>query len=218
MVTVFPPREGRVCGGVDAASDECALRELLARISSGDQDAMQRLYVAFYQRLWSYLWRQLDGDRGWTEEVVQDVFLAVWRSAASYRGESRVGTWLFRIGHNLAANARRAKGRRLQGQPLDSVGSSDEQCEVADAVAPHSTEDVVLDRMMLAQALGRLTPNHREVLDLAFHQGFGADEIAVILGIPVGTVKSRMSYARRALQQQLSQAESTEEAQHARDV
>lgn len=218
MVTVYPPREERVCGGEDAVSDEYELRDLLARIASGDQDAMQRLYVAFYQRLWSYLWRQLDGDRGWTEEVVQDVFLAVWRSAASYRGESRVGTWLFRIGHNLAANARRAKGRRLQGQPLDSVGGSDEQGEVGVVVAPHATEDLVLDRMTLEQALDRLTPNHREVLDLAFHQGFGADEIAVILGIPVGTVKSRMSYARRALQQQLTQAQSTEEAQHARDV
>lgn len=218
MVTIHPPREERACGGEDAASDEGDLRGLLAQISSGDQDAMQRLYVVFYQRMWSYLWRQLDRDPGWTEEAVQDVFLAAWRSAASYRGEARVGTWLFRIAHNLAANARRAKGRRLQGQPLDSVGSSDEQGEVGDALALHSAEDVVVGRMMLAQALGRLSPHHRDVLDLAFHQGFGADEIAMILAIPVGTVKSRMSYARRALQQQLTQAQAIEEAQHARDV
>lgn len=206
-MTGHPSGGERVCGAADRSPDERELRDLIARISGGDQDAMRRLYVAYYQRLWSYLWRQLYRDPGWTEEVVQDAFLAVWRSAASYRGEARVGTWLFRIAHNLAANARRAKGRRPQGQPLDGVGGFDEQGEVGDVAAAHSTEDVVLDRMMLEQVLGALTPNHREVLDLAFHQGFRVDEIAVILGIPVGTVKSRMSYARRALQQQLGQTQ-----------
>ena len=201
-----------------APPDERNLRDLLVRIASGDQDAMQRLYVTYYQRLWSYLWRQLDRDPGWTEEILQDTFLAVWRSATSYRGEARVGTWLFRIAHNLAANARRAKGRRLQGQSLDGASEPDALGEAGDISEAHSTEEIVLDRIMLAQALGRLSPNHREVLDLAFHQGFGADEIAMILGIPVGTVKSRMSYARRALQQQLAESHPAEEANHAREA
>lgn len=218
MVTGHPPREDRARGAAETSPGERELCDLLEQISGGDQGAMQRLYVAYYQRLWSYLWRQLDRDPGWTEEVVHDVFLAVWRSAASYRGEARVGTWLFRIAHNRAANARRAKGRRLQGQSLDGVRGSDELGEPGDVLVEQSTEDMVLDRLMLAQALGRLTRHHREVLDLAFHQGFGVDEMAVILGIPVGTVKSRMSYARRALQQQLAQAQPPEEGNHAHDV
>lgn len=217
MVTGHPPREEQARGAADTSLDDRDLRSLLAQVSGGDQDAMQRLYVACYQRLWTYLWRQLDRDPGWTEEVVQDAFLAVWRSAASYRGEARVSTWIFRIAHNLAANARRAKGRRLQGQSLDGVSACDEQGDAGTFSAPQATEDVVLDRLLLEQALGRLTSPHRQVLDLAFHQGFGADEIAVILGIPVGTVKSRMSYARRALQQELAQAQLGEEAKHARD-
>jgi RNA polymerase sigma-70 factor (ECF subfamily) len=180
---------------------------LLARIAQGDQDALKCLYAVYRLRLWSYLWRQLDRDAGWTEELVQDVFLAVWRSAGSYRGQAQVATWLFRIAHNLAANARRARARRIQPESPEEAGDVEGQDDV---IAAHSHEDRVLDRLALTEALDRLSPRHREVLDLAFHQGFAPAEIAAILGIPVGTVKSRISYARRALQDQLAHTTSLE--------
>ncbi len=69
----------------------------------------------------------------------------------------------------------------------------------------------MLDRLEVAQALERLSPTHREVLTLAYVQGFAPHEIAAILGIPAGTVKSRMSYARRAFQQQFRREEATKE-------
>jgi RNA polymerase sigma-70 factor, ECF subfamily len=175
-------------------------RALLAQIAGGDQHALRCLYAAYRTRLWNYLWRQLDRDPGWTEEVVQDVFLAVWRSAGSFRDEARVATWLFRIAHNLAANARREHSRRLSGQSLQGDGDESDE-DVTGAADSH--EDVVLDRLALAEALDRLSPKHRGGLDLAFFQGFSADEIAGILGIPTGTVKSRISYARRALRAHL---------------
>jgi RNA polymerase sigma-70 factor, ECF subfamily len=177
-------------------------RTLLARIAGGDQHALQCLYGLYRQRLWAYLWHQLDGDSGWTEEVVQDVFLAVWRSAQSYRGEAHVATWLFRIAHNLAANARRGRTRHPLGQPFGAAEDDGEDASMATA----SLEEPVLARLNLHEALGQLSLKHREVLDLAFAQGFGLEEIAQILSIPVGTVKSRISYARRALRSHLAQA------------
>lgn len=185
-------------------------RDLLAQIASGDVDAMKCFYALYRQRLWAYLWRQLDRDSGWAEEVTQDVFLAVWRSASGYRGDAQVSAWLFRIAHNAAANARRARSRRIAGQQLTSE-TDDDECGSPITLASPSLEDAVLDRLALAQALDRLSPKHREVLDLAFYQGFGSEEIAEILGIPVGTVKSRISYARRALQAHFAQATSVEE-------
>jgi RNA polymerase sigma-70 factor (ECF subfamily) len=177
-------------------------RALLTRIAQGDQEALKCLYAAYRSRLWSYLWRQLDRDTNWTEELVQDVLLAVWRSAGSYRGEAQVATWLFRIAHNLAANARRARARRIQPEPLEDADDGQEQ---SDAGLSHLPEDRILDRLALTEALDQLSPRHREVLHLAFYQGFAPSEIAGILSVPVGTVKSRLSYARRALQAQLAQ-------------
>jgi RNA polymerase sigma-70 factor (ECF subfamily) len=171
-------------------------RALLRRIAGGDQHALRCLYAGYRTRLWGYLLHQLDGDAGWTEEVAQDLFLAVWRSAGTYRGESRPAAWLFRIAHNLAANARRARARRLQSEPLAAEAGDELPVEA-------SHEDAVLDRLALLAALGRLSSAHREALELVFVQGFGMDEVAAILGVPVGTVKSRISYARRALRTHL---------------
>jgi RNA polymerase sigma-70 factor (ECF subfamily) len=176
-------------------------RALLGRIAAGDQHALRCLYAAYRSRLWSYLYKQLDDDAGWAEELTQDVFLAVWRSAATYRAEAQPATWLFRIAHNLAANARRARDRRPTGERLDA---DDDGAERDDLPAGASHEDTVLDRLTLAAALGQLSPRHREVLDLAFVQGFRLDEVAAILDVPVGTVKSRISYARRALHAHLA--------------
>lgn len=176
-------------------------RSLLRRIAGGDQHALRCLYATYRTRLWSYLFSQLDGDAGWTEELTQDIFLAVWRSAATYRGEAKPATWLFRIAHNLAANACRARDRRPQSERLVLTDDGDERDDLPMGVSP---EDAVLDRLTLVAALDRLSPRHREVLDLVFVQGFSMDEAASIVGVPVGTVKSRVSYARRALHAHLA--------------
>lgn len=181
-------------------------RALLRRVAAGDQHALRDLYAEYRPRLWGYLFHQLDGDAGWTEELTQDVFVAVWRSAGTYRGDAQVATWLFRIAHNLAANARRARDRRPQTERLaiGDSGGSDELDERDDLPSGVSHEDAVLDRLTLASALGQLAARHREVLDLVFVQGFSMAEVSTILGVPVGTVKSRVSYARRALHAHLA--------------
>jgi RNA polymerase sigma-70 factor (ECF subfamily) len=173
-------------------------RTLLARIAGGDEQALKSLYASYRPRLWSYLWRLLDQSPERTEEALQDVLLAVWRHARGYRGEAQVATWLFRIAHNCAINARRAHLRHeTHRAPLnDDDGGGETLAELA---MDDSHEERVLDQMLLAEALGQLSPKHREVLELTFAQGFTAEEIAHILEVPIGTVKSRLTYARRAL-------------------
>jgi RNA polymerase sigma-70 factor (ECF subfamily) len=80
----------------------------LARIARGDEEALRQLYDAFRPRLRNYLWRQLDGDATAVEEALQGVFVAVWRTAASYRGEARVATWLFQIARYRALRLRQS--------------------------------------------------------------------------------------------------------------
>jgi RNA polymerase sigma-70 factor (ECF subfamily) len=172
---------------------------LIGRIACGQQDALSQLYTIYRPRLRRYLWHQLNGNEAAVEDVLQEVFLAVWRSAPSYRGEAQVATWLFQIAHYQVLHLRRDRGRHPNGQlPDDGAGGRDGDWEATES--HDSLEDSVLDRLTLEDALSQLRPAHREALELVFLQGFSQAEVSQILGVPPGTVKSRLSYARRALQ------------------
>ena len=175
--------------------------DLLARVALGDKAAMERLAADYHPRLWRYLARQLGGDASLIEDVLQEVYLAIWRSADSFRGSARVSTWIFQIAHHRMVDARRARTQRHARIQVLSHGGDDEGGEVNSATPEMvpSHEDAVLDRLALAEALRALSPRQREALDLVCQYGFTVDETASILGVPPGTVKSRLSYARRAL-------------------
>jgi RNA polymerase sigma-70 factor (ECF subfamily) len=186
--------------------DGCDDRTLLALVGGGDQDALKRLYSIYRPRLRRYLWHQLGGDEHAVDDTLQDVFLAVWRSAASYRGEAQVATWIYQIAHHQVLHVRRARARHPEWQRAPYPGSMDDTDEegggtqeVDEGGAYGSHENAVLDRLALQDALGQLSARHREVLELVFLHGFALAEAAQILGVPEGTVKSRISYARRAL-------------------
>lgn len=96
---------------------------LIRRIALGDQAALSQLYDAYAARLSGFLWHQLATPQE-VEEVLQDVFLAVWRSAAGFRAEAPVASWLFRIARQMAANRRRTAGRHARSAhmvPLDEA-------------------------------------------------------------------------------------------------
>ncbi len=173
-------------------------RRLLAQIAAGNEQALDLLYARYRPRLRRYLWRLLDGDEGVVEEALQDTFLAVWHSAARFRCEATVATWVFQIAHNIALHARQRSARQPVIAPLLA----------ADAPSAHRLHapdtDVVIVRLSMHDALNQLSEKHREVLDLFFRQGFSSDEIAAILDIPAGTVRSRLSYARKALRDELN--------------
>jgi RNA polymerase sigma-70 factor (ECF subfamily) len=188
-------------------------RPLIERIARRDPIALERLYALYRPRLWRYLWQQLQGDCGAVEDALQEVFLAVWLAAGDFRGESTVNTWIFRIAHYQVNRRQRSTARRPEGhlaelaQPDDEGRSDDAWGELAQA----SHEGAVLDRLALSAAFGRLAAKHREALELIYQQGFTHEEVAQILDVPLGTVKSRISYARRALQRELARVATEEE-------
>jgi len=189
--------------------------ELVAGIAAGDAGALTLLFARYRPRLWRYLWRQLDGDAPLAEDTLQEVFIAVWRTAGTFRSEAQVATWLFRIAHHHAANARRSRARRpveRLAEPGNPALFGETPGEYPHVAPLHMTpgqsayrhagpDEEVVARLTLAEALAQLSPQHHEVIDLIFTQGFSMNEVAAILDIPAGTVKSRLSYARRALRQ-----------------
>jgi RNA polymerase sigma-70 factor (ECF subfamily) len=165
--------------------------ELLRRIGDGDEDAMAAFYRAHGRAVFGQV-LLVAGDRVLAEEIVQDTMLAVWRGAGSFRGESSARSWVIAI-------ARRRARDRLRVRRLRVVDDS----FLADHPgAGPGPEVIALDRAELAEvaeAIRELAPAHREVLGLAFGSGLSLPEVAGVLEIPVGTVKSRLMAARNAL-------------------
>jgi len=176
---------------------------LIAGIAHGDQDALHQLYSRFAPRLRRYLWHHLRGDVSTVEETIQDVFFSVWRSAARYSGEAGVATWIFHIAHNAAKDVQRDVARRPEGHLLPLP---DDESGIPSIHSTTDSEDTILTRLTLDEAIQRLAPKQRDVLVLIFQQGFTAEEAAHILDIPPGTVRSRMATARQRLMEALAPA------------
>ncbi len=165
----------------------------VTRIASGDQSALGELYERYYRRLYRYLWHQSHGDASLAEEAVQDTFVAVWRAAGTFRGESRVATWLFRIAQRCGGHI--ARTHPQQKQPL----SLSQAQAVEDEAAPPGHEEQTLTRLALQEALLRLPDKQREVALLMLVHRFTSEEAAQILKVPPGTVRSRLRAARALL-------------------
>jgi RNA polymerase sigma-70 factor, ECF subfamily len=184
----------RVTDSVDMA--EVAL---LGRIAQGDRQALADLYLRYRLPLFQYL-LQFTPDRGLAEELLQDTFMAVWKGASSFQGRSRVRAWLFGI-----ARRRACKKLRYSDPPLADV--TELELRAAEDSEPETMLARRLARDELLAAMRRLTPDHREVLLLTFEYQLSYQELADVLQVPMGTVKSRLSNAKRALRALLSGGE-----------
>lgn len=165
-------------------------RALLAAVGGGDERALEQLYQRHGAACFGYLLRRLDGDRPAAEDLLQDLMLAVWKGADRFRGESEVRAWLLGIAHRLWLQELRRRGRR-------PVADEDDTALSRLPAAPESPEP--LRGGDLRGALDALPDALREAVDLTFGQGLRLQDAARILGLPLGTVKSRLFRARQQL-------------------
>ena len=170
-----------------AAREEAAL---LAEVAAGDLGApLAELYRRYASRLYGFGLKLL-GDAGLAEELVQECFVRLWRTAGRFdAGKASVGTYLFTIARSLAVDLRRRPSSRpFDPEPAQETASQDE-----DSV------DRLMEGLAVRDALDSLSPAHQAVLRLAYEHGLTQNEIAVRLGIPLGTVKTRAFHGLRAL-------------------
>ncbi|MEW6716766.1 MAG: sigma-70 family RNA polymerase sigma factor [Chloroflexota bacterium] len=163
--------------------------ELLRQIASGDSSALETLYERHSVPVYNYLLR-LVGEVPAAEDLLQEVFIAVWRGAGSYRQLSSVKTWVLSIAHHRAVSWLR---RRRKFSLFEDVHILDSR------PGPELQAFSGWEVEQLQQALEGLSVNHRAVIELTFVHGLSYREIAQVMGCPEGTVKSRMSYALRQL-------------------
>jgi RNA polymerase sigma-70 factor (ECF subfamily) len=177
--------------------------DLLQRFRDGDQDAFHEIVVRYQVSLIRFFVR-LCWDRAQAEDLTQEVFLRVLRGSATYVTKGRLSNYLLRIATNLWIDTYRARQNVRQVHSLNLVASDPAaQAEIAALVAsgpgPELAACDVEQTERLKAALATLGEHHRLVFDLAAFQGLPYERIAKVLGIPVGTVKSRMHSAVRSL-------------------
>src|SRR5215471_5482417 len=165
-------------------------KALTRRIAAGDQSAMRALFARYRVALYRWLLRLVD-DGALAEDLLSEVFLDVWRQAASFEARSSVSTWLLAIACYKALSARR---RRTDAELDEATVST-----VPDIADDPEVTLQKKNRADLRQSLLRLSLEHREVIDLAYYHGKSVKEIAEIVSISEATVKTRMFYARRKL-------------------
>jgi RNA polymerase sigma-70 factor (ECF subfamily) len=165
---------------------------LIRAIAANDRDAMHVLYVRHSVRVYRFVLR-LTNDSSLAEDLVSEVFVDVWRGARGFKEKSQVSTWLLAIARNKTFAAMRA---RLDEQLDDEMAKA-----IADPADDAETTANKRDRSAIVEhCLSKLSPLHREVLDLVYYHEKSVDEVAQIVGAPASTVKTRMFYARKRME------------------
>ncbi|MFI6496466.1 sigma-70 family RNA polymerase sigma factor [Nonomuraea typhae] len=155
-----------------------------------DERAVIALYREYHRPLLAFVARLVGGDRQWAEDVVQETMIRAWRSAGRLDGDAAsLMPWLATVARRIVIDDRRRKDARPQESgdgPLESVPVPDEM-------------ETLLHQVVVSEALKSLSPAHREILNETILRDRSVNDAAEALGIPVGTAKSRVYYAIRAL-------------------
>ena len=172
--------------------------ELIKVVALGDSEAFGRLYHLYETRVYHFV-LALVHDPKLAEEVVVEAMAGVWRGAARYAGRSRLSTWIFGIARHKAMDALRDRSRRDQ-----RTVSLDEVVNLAHfGVGPVESMELKNMEALMHQAFAKLSSEHQEILRLTFYEELPYQDIAMLLNIPVNTVKTRVFYAKKQLKQQL---------------
>jgi len=179
--------------------------ELVRRLRAGDEAAYEDLLARFQQQVYNLAYRLLN-DAGDASDVVQEVFLKIFRNVGHFRRQSSLKTWIYRITVNEAHNQRRWFFRHRSRE----VGLDDEPDQIRTRNVPDSERspfDCTFDREkheLIENALARINPLFREAVVLRDVEDLSYEEIAEVLQISLGTVKSRILRGREALREELT--------------
>jgi len=193
---------------VATESESGGEQTLIERAREGDLDAFDGLVRRYEDQVYSVAYR-LVGNEDDAADVAQEVFLACFRHLKNYRGESKLSTWLYRITVNMAKNLwsrQKRQGRDLT-QSLEANDDPEERAPI-ETIADHAPNPRrVAAGIEIAQVIERklleIEPEFREVIVLRFIEGLSYEAIAEVTQEPLGTIKSRIFRARRALKNKM---------------
>ncbi len=173
-------------------------QDLILRVAKGDRLAFRTLYARHNVRVFRFILRFIK-DEGQAEDLIGEVFLDVWRQADRFEGRSSVSTWILGMARFKALSSLR--------KTTDAEIDEDKAAAIADEADNPETVSQKLDKAKaIRRCIDQLSPEHREIVDLVYYQEKSISEVAEIVGIPENTVKTRMFYARKRLQELMQSA------------
>jgi RNA polymerase sigma-70 factor, ECF subfamily len=177
----------KIASSAKITSDET----LVGLIARGDKDAMRVLFARHNVRVFRFLLRFV-GDDATAEDLVNEVFIDVWRNAGHFEARSKVLTWILAIARYKALGSLRKRAH---------VTLDDDTCNAIED--PADDPEIVVQKtersVLLQECLKQLSVAHREVVDLVYYHEQSIDEVANIIGVPHSTVKTRVFYARKRI-------------------
>jgi RNA polymerase sigma-70 factor, ECF subfamily len=179
---------------MQATSDEA----LISRIAAGDRLAMQVLFARHHVRVYRFVLR-LVSNPALAEDLISEVFLDVWRQAGKFEARSAASTWLLAIARFKALSALRRKPEEELDE--EAAGAIEDPADDPEVSVQKKDKGEILRKCLTA-----LSPDHREIIDLVYYHEKSVEEVAVIVGIPEATVKTRMFYARKKMSELLKAA------------
>jgi RNA polymerase sigma-70 factor (ECF subfamily) len=180
------------------APTELSDKALVQLITNEDKRALKLLYLRHHDRVRRFVMR-LTGNESIADDVVNEVFLEAWRHAGEFEGRSQVATWLLSIARFKAISACR---HRSESQLDDRTAAVIEDVSDNPSIAMEKRQRSDI----LQKCLAKLTPIHREVINLIYYQGKKIEEVAQSTGTPINTVKTRMHHARLRMANLLAEA------------
>jgi len=189
-----------------SADDHRLIRDCL----EGRTEAFGELVHRHQDRLYNTVFRLLDNAED-ARDVVQDAFLSAYQSLDSFKGDSLFFTWLYRIAVNTAFSLKRKQRATLSIYRGGMEGGGHEPHDPSRETQPDHALEVADEERRIQQALNRLSPEHRLVLIMKDMEGQKYEVMAEVLGVPIGTIRSRLHRARMELREILLQAEDTKE-------
>lgn len=185
--------------------DSVTVSDLIAKAKENDLQAFGKLVELYQKRLFAVC-VQLTGNQDDAQDLAQEVFIQAFASLKSFRQQSDLGTWLHRIAVNKWINISR-KEKKHQVVYLDApVRTTDGEVQREVAATDGNPQELVEEKefhSLVRQALYQLTEEHRAVLVLREIQGYSYEDIALILDCSIGTVRSRLNRARKAMKERL---------------
>ena len=172
--------------------------QLIRRAQQGDNVAFEELLLLHQKKVYNLCLR-MSANPDDALDLSQEAFLRAWRSLGQYQFEASFSTWLFRLTSNICIDFLRRKKRRQETSLTESYDDSDEGAELSVPDAQPGPEQQAITnetKIELARAMEQLSPEHREILQLRVIEDLQYEQIADILGVRVGTVKSRLARAR----------------------
>lgn len=203
MKTLLSKSSDKASEGDPSPSDV----QLVQRSQEGDTEAFGILVDRYKERVYRTIY-QMTSHHEDADDLVQEAFIRAYRSIGKFQGKSSFYTWIYRIAVNLTLNHLKRSGRRRSFSLDDADSSIQKESALQDLFhsdTPSKGANLLDLRKSIHEALQRLTPNHRAVVTMHDIQGMTHGEIAKILGISEGTVRSRLHYARQQLQVYLSE-------------